>query len=346
MLIDEVYMYRCIELAKLGKNFVAPNPMVGAVLVYEDKIIGEGYHQQYGKAHAEVNCINSVAAANEHLIAESVLYVSLEPCAHYGKTPPCVDLIIKHNIKKVVIGSRDPFEAVNGRGIEKLESAGVFVRAGILEDECKELNKRFFMFHTKRKPFVILKWAQTSDYKIANIGNERLLISNDISNRLVHQWRSEEQAVLVGTNTALLDNPFLNNRLWTGNHPVRLVLDCSLKLPSDLHIFNQQQKTIVFNFLRNEERNNLLFYKIEEKENCIQQILNACYTLNIQSILIEGGAKILQSFIDENCWDEARIITNSKLIAGNGLCAPVLKNCKLTAEQNLLNDTIQYFEHE
>lgn len=339
-------MHRCIELAKLGKSFVAPNPLVGAVLVYEDKIIGEGYHQQYGKAHAEVNCISSVAAENKHLIAQSVLYVSLEPCAHHGKTPPCADLIIKHNIKKVVIGSRDPFEAVNGKGIEKLKSAGVLVKSGILEDECRKLNKRFFTFHTKQKPYIVLKWAQTANKKIASIGNERLLISNEFSNRLVHQWRSEEPSILVGTNTALLDNPSLNNRLWTGNHPIRLVLDFNLKLPSDLLVFNQQQKTIVFNFLKDEAQGNLLFYKINEKENCVRQILNACYQLNIQSVLVEGGAKTLQFFIDENCWDEARIITNNNLIVENGLSAPVLKNCKLIAEQNLLNDSIQYFEHE
>jgi diaminohydroxyphosphoribosylaminopyrimidine deaminase / 5-amino-6-(5-phosphoribosylamino)uracil reductase len=287
-------MQRCLELAKKGAGYVAPNPMVGAVLVHEDKIIGEGWHQQYGEAHAEVNCIASVKEEDRSLIAQSTMYVSLEPCAHFGKTPPCVDLIVQHKVPKVIIGCRDPFEEVNGKGIEKLRAAGVEVIAGVLENECKELNKRFFTYHTKQRPYIILKWAQTADGKIASLNPsegrtsdsdkteidyssqiihqnkttsviaeagspplegreaavERLLISNEYSNRLVHKWRSEEAAILVGTNTALLDDPELTTRLWPGPSPVRLVLDRDLKLPSSLKIFNQEVKTIIFNCIK------------------------------------------------------------------------------------------------
>ncbi len=339
-------MNRCIELAKLGEGFVVPNPMVGAVLVHNDLIIGEGYHQQYGQPHAEVNCINSVAKVNQHLIAASTLYVSLEPCAHHGKTPPCADLIVLHQIKKVVIGCRDPFEAVNGKGIEKLQTAGVHTKLGILEKECKELNKRFFNFVLNKKPFIILKWAQTADEKIGNITKERLIVSNEYSNRLVHQWRSEEQAILVGTNTAFLDDPSLNNRLWHGKSPVRLIIDENLRLPASLQIFNQQYLTIVFNAVKSEEKCNLKYFLIDFKKSVIEQIADACYQLKIQSILVEGGRTLLQSFIDENVWNEARVITNNYLIINEGLSSPQLKNYKLTGKQNLLTDTIQYFEHE
>ncbi|MBC7722390.1 MAG: bifunctional diaminohydroxyphosphoribosylaminopyrimidine deaminase/5-amino-6-(5-phosphoribosylamino)uracil reductase RibD, partial [Pedobacter sp.] len=214
-------MFRCLELAVLGKGNVAPNPMVGSVLVHEGRIIGEGYHQLYGQPHAEVNCINSVAENDKYLIPQSTLYVSLEPCSHFGKTPPCSDLIIKHDIKKVVVGCRDSYEEVNGKGIENLQQNGVEVVLGILENDCKNLNKRFFTFHTKKRPFIILKWAETANGKIASNTNERLLISNDFSNRVVHKWRSEEGAILVGTKTASLDNPSLNNRLWHGKNPIR-----------------------------------------------------------------------------------------------------------------------------
>jgi len=338
-------MSRCLQLAKLGKGNVAPNPMVGTVLVYEDKIIGEGYHQQYGKAHAEVNCINSVSEANQHLIPLSTIYVSLEPCAHFGKTPPCANLIIQHKIKKVVIGCRDPFEQVDGKGIEKLENAGIAVVTGILEDECKELNKRFFTFHTKHRPYIILKWAQTADKKIAHTTAERLLITNEYTNRLVHQWRAEEAAILVGTNTALLDNPSLNNRLWHGNDPVRLVIDLQLKLPSSLNIFKGTQRTIMFNTVKQEERGNTLFYRLSADAELLDQLLDACYQLNIQSVLVEGGAKLLQTFIDAQQWDEARIITNKELIIHEGLAAPQLAAGSVVKEENIFSDNIQFYKH-
>ncbi len=346
MTIHEMYMQRCIDLAKLGKYFVAPNPMVGAVLVYRDKIIGEGYHQYYGGHHAEVNCINSVAEADKHLISQSTLYVSLEPCVHFGKTPPCTNLIIENNIPAVIIGSRDPFSEVDGKGIEKLQHAGILVISNILEEECKELNKRFFTFHTKKRPYIILKWAQTFNQKIAASNQERLLISNEITNRLTHRWRAEEQAILIGTNTAKLDNPFLNNRLWNGKNPTRLVIDKYLQLPTSLHIFNQLQPTIIFNFIKNEKKENITFYLIDKNKNLITELLDACYRLNIQSVLVEGGANLLQSFIDHTFWDEARVITNNTLSISSGLNSPILQNMVLQRQQTIFTDTIDYFIHE
>lgn len=339
-------MLRCLELATKGAGNVAPNPMVGAVLVHDDCIIGEGWHQQYGGAHAEVNCINSVSEENKKHIAASTLYVSLEPCAHFGKTPPCADLIIKHNISKVVIGCRDPFIEVNGKGIEKLQAAGTDVELGVMEEECKALNKRFFTFHTKQRPYIILKWAETGDGKIAHpagAGEQRLLISNEYSNRLVHQWRSEEAAILIGTNTALLDNPELTTRLWPGKSPIRLVLDMNLRLTTSLKIFNGAIKTIVFNAVKQDEKENLLFYKIESGSNVVASLIKALHQLKIQSVLVEGGAKLLQSFIDEGLWDEARIITNEELIINNGLKAPILSMADKISMQKIVTDKIEIY---
>jgi diaminohydroxyphosphoribosylaminopyrimidine deaminase / 5-amino-6-(5-phosphoribosylamino)uracil reductase len=337
-------MHRCIELAQLGAGAVAPNPMVGAVLVYHGRIIGEGYHRQYGQAHAEVNCINSVSEADRQLIQKSTLYVSLEPCAHTGKTPPCADLIIAHQIPRVVIGSNDPFKEVNGRGIAKLEKAGIEVITEVLADECKELNKRFFTFHTLKRPFIILKWAQTADAKIANKDFSRILISNEYSNRLVHKWRVEEAAILVGTNTALSDNPALTNRLWMGSQPVRLVLDTQLRLPNSLQLFNKQAKTIVFNTKEYKEEENLVYYQLSEQGSIVWQMMDALYQLNIQSVLVEGGTQLLQSFIDEGIWDEARIITNTRMLVGEGIPAPQLKGGILISEESIQNDFIKVYK--
>jgi diaminohydroxyphosphoribosylaminopyrimidine deaminase/5-amino-6-(5-phosphoribosylamino)uracil reductase len=267
----------------------------------------------------------------------------LEPCAHFGKTPPCADLIIQYKIPRVVIGCRDPFPEVDGKGIEKLKASGVQVEVGILESECKELNKRFFTFHEKKRPYVILKWAETADNKIASGNEERLMISNEYSNKLVHQWRSEEAAILVGTNTAMLDDPELTTRLWQGISPVRLVLDMNLRLPVSLKVFNKEVKTIVFNSIKNEEEENLVYYKIRKDENIFQQMMNVLYELKIQSVIVEGGAKFLQSFIDEGIWDEARIIKNEKLKIINGLNSPVLKNELKIAEEKILSDKIEVY---
>ena len=338
-------MHRCLQLAKMGTGNVAPNPMVGAVLVYENEIIGEGYHQQYGQAHAEVNCINNVSEANQSVIEKSTLYVSLEPCTHFGKTPPCADLIIKNKIPNVVIACRDSYEEVDGKGIQKLQQAGVNVIVGILEKEALELNKRFFTFHRKQRPYIILKWAQSKDAKIARQDFSALKISNDITNRMVHKWRSEEAAILVGTNTALHDNPSLTTRLWKGNNPVRLVLDLQLKLPLSLHLFDGSVKTIVFNQVKHEEENGVTFYKLSSGEDIISGLLNALYRLKIQSVLVEGGARLLQSFIDQNYWDEARIITNEQLIIESGINAPELKESNLVSINKATGDQVAFYQH-
>ena len=336
-------MRRCIELARKGAGSVAPNPMVGAVLVYDNRIIGEGYHMQYGQAHAEVNCINAVAEAEKALLSLSTLYVSLEPCAHFGKTPPCADLIIASKIPRVVIGCRDPFKEVDGKGIEKLAAAGVEVIQPVLEAECVALNSRFFTFHTKQRPYIILKWAQTANGIIGNKDHSRLLISNEYSNRLVHQWRSEEAAIMVGTNTALYDNPSLTNRLWSGGQPVRMVLDMDLRLPSNLYLFDGTLKTIVFNSRQEEERGPLQYYRLKKEDAVITQICQALHQMNIQSVLVEGGRQLLQSFIDAQCYDEARVITNTTLQITGGLPAPVLHSVVLRNSLQLQSDSIHFY---
>lgn len=344
--IHETYMFRCLELAEKGSGYVAPNPMVGAVLVHDGKIIGEGYHQRYGQPHAEVNCVDSVNNANKNKIRESVLYVSLEPCAHFGKTPPCTDLIIANQIPEVVIGCRDPFKEVNGNGIEQLTASGINVVYGILEKECQQLNKRFFTYHTRHRPYIILKWAETADGKIGGDGASRLYISNEQTNRLVHKWRSEEAAILIGTNTALVDDPELTTRNWPGSSPVRLVIDMELKLPLSLKIFNDKQKTIVFNSIKHQENGKLDFYQVTQDVNLVHQIVNALYQMKIQSVIVEGGARLLQSFIDDGIWDEARIIKNEKLIINNGLAAPQLTAQNARQELKILNDVVNFYFNE
>jgi diaminohydroxyphosphoribosylaminopyrimidine deaminase/5-amino-6-(5-phosphoribosylamino)uracil reductase len=354
-------MYRCLELALLGAGHTTPNPMVGSVLVYEDRdtgkerIIGEGYHERYGQAHAEANCIASVKEEDRPLIAQSTLYVSLEPCAHYGKQPPCADLIIGKKIPRVVAGCRDPFPQVNGKGIEKLLAAGVEVRVGVLEAECREVNRRFFTFHTKHRPYIVLKWAQSADGKIAEVGRApksderwrsdgaRTFISNEYSNRLVHKWRAEEAAILVGTRTALMDDPALTVRLWEGGNPVRLVIDKELRLPSSLQLFDGKVRTVVFNRLRHEEGGAVEYYQLGTDSSLVQQVSMALTQLKIQSVLVEGGARLLQSFIDEDYWDEARVITNNELRLPGGLPAPELKDARLLAQESLLTDTVRYY---
>ena len=342
---DEQYMTRCIQLALYSAGSVAPNPMVGAVLVYGDRIIGEGYHQKYGQAHAEVNCINNVDEEHKHLIPESTIYVSLEPCSHFGKTPPCADLIIEKRVRKVVIGCKDIFKEVAGRGIQKLQNAGVEVVTGVLEKECAALNKRFFTFHEKFRPYIILKWAQSINNKISTAGNERIFISNDYSNRLVHKWRSEEAAILIGTNTALKDDPLLTTRLWQGKNPVRIIIDKALRLPASLKAFNEDAKTIVYNLVKNSNEGNLVHIKLE-KEKFLDQLLHSLFEMNIQSVLVEGGTTISQSFIDLNIWDEARTITNEMLIIENGISAPEPKNFVLEKQEKFENNLLSYFKNQ
>ena len=336
MKIHEKYIKRCIDLAKNGLGTTYPNPMVGSVIVYEDTIIGEGWHKKAGEPHAEVNAVNSVK--DKSLLKKATIYVSLEPCSHFGKTPPCCDLIIKNKIPNVVIGTVDPNVKVAGNGIKKLIEAGIHVTVGILEAECQELNKRFFTFHQKKRPYIILKWAESQNGFIAPLeilrypeisgqnDNEKkpVWITNVYSRQLVHKWRTEEQAILVGTQTVIDDNPKLNTRDWYGNNPIRLVLDQNNRIPKDSHILNNQAKTIVFSKSKTTiKKENTIFEVIDFNQNIAVQIIEVLYNHQIQSVIIEGGRQTLQTFIDENLWDEARIfIGNMQFTAGTK--APIL----------------------
>jgi len=302
--------------------------MVGAVVVLNDKIIGEGYHQKYGEAHAEVNAINQVVGKFEdsaELLKQATIYVSLEPCAHYGKTPPCADLIIKHQIPNVVVGCRDPFAQVDGKGIEKLQAAGIAITVGVLQAECQWLNRRFFTHVQKHRPYIILKWAQTANGFFAPEDNRQYWITGPEARKLVHQWRTEEDAVLVGKNTAAIDNPQLNVRYAQGKAPKRVVIDRRLELRPDLNLFDQSVETFIFNELKTDVDRKNKYIALEDFERYVPQyILFQLYLQDIQSIIIEGGAKTLNSFIEADLWDEARIF-NGKEQLNKGIVAPQIK---------------------
>ncbi len=336
MTSDELFMQRAMELAKLGAGSVSPNPMVGCVIVHNEKIIGEGWHKKYGEAHAEVNAVNSLA--DKTLLKESTVYVTLEPCSHFGKTPPCADLLIQHQAKKVVISTIDSNPDVAGNGIKKLREAGIEVQSGLLEKEGRELNKRFFTFIEKHRPFVMLKWAQTEDGFIAHANYESRWISSEFSRQHVHKWRSEEGAVLVGTKTAAHDNPSLSVRDWSGRNPVRIVIDRFLRLPSNLKLFDKSQRTICYNVLKHEEHPNLSLIRLDE-EDFINQLLHDLYKQKIQSVMIEGGAQTLQLFINEGVWDETRIFTSIRSF-GAGIAAPLLRG-DLIAQGSVGTDTLK-----
>ena len=316
----EFYMQRCLDLAYKALGKTNPNPIVGCVIVHQDEIIGEGFHEKAGENHAEINAIKSVK--NPDLLKEATVYVSLEPCSHFGKTPPCANKIVEVGFKKVVIGCLDSNEAVNGKGKKIIEDAGIEVITGILEEKCKIANKRFFTFQEKKRPFIILKWAQSAD-ECLDRNFQPAQIGNSLTKQFVHQLRSQEEAILVGTKTALTDNPSLTTREIGGRNPVRILLDFDLKVPENFKIFNEEAETLIFNSKKNavEGRNN--FNKIIRK-NGIAGVLERMYQLQIQSVLIEGGAFTLQQFINENLWDEAIIIKNENLILGSGTKAPAL----------------------
>ncbi|TSD67952.1 bifunctional diaminohydroxyphosphoribosylaminopyrimidine deaminase/5-amino-6-(5-phosphoribosylamino)uracil reductase RibD [Inquilinus sp. KBS0705] len=320
-------MQRCLDLAAMGAGNVSPNPMVGAVIVHEDKIIGEGYHQQYGKAHAEVNAVNMVIANHTNhveLLKTATIYVSLEPCAHYGKTPPCANLIIKHQIPKVVVGCRDPFPQVDGKGIEKLQAAGVEVLTGVLEKECRWLNRRFFTRVQKQRPYIILKWAQTADGFFAPADGSQHWITGPEARKLVHQWRAEEDAILVGKNTVIADNPQLNVRYAEGQSPKRVVIDRRLELDKNFNIFNQSVDTLIFNEVKTDIDGKVKYIALEDFDRFVPQyILFQLYMQDIQSVIIEGGAHTLNSFIDAGLWDEARIFTAPSVLT-DGIKAPFI----------------------
>jgi len=337
---SELYINRCIQIAEKGLFLASPNPCVGAVLVYNDEIIGEGFTSAFGGAHAEVNCINSVSFENQKIISESTLYVSLEPCSHQGKTPACSLLIIEKNIKKVVVGSLDPNPLVAGNGIKMLKAKGISVEFGVLKSKCINANKRFYTFHQKKRPYIILKWAQTKNGYFSPLNGEQFWITNQYSKQLVHKWRSKEMSILVGTKTAEIDNPQLNSRLYNKKNPIRLVIDVDLKLNSELHIFDQKQETIIFNNLKNENSINLKYVKLDFKENIENQILDYLYQSEINSVIIEGGLKTLQGFIKQNLWNEARILTGENEIE-LGLKAPNLHG-EIIEEYTLGKDSIKH----
>lgn len=335
----EKYMNRCIELALLAKGEVAPNPMVGAIVVHNNRIIGEGYHRQCGGPHAEVHAI--AAVKDRSLLKESTIYVSLEPCAHYGKTPPCSDLIIDSGIPRVVVGSVDPFAEVAGKGIEKMIRAGIQVEVGVLKEACLELNRRFFTFHQQQRPYVFLKWAQTLD-GFLDIDRSHpefgqpTWISNELARRVVHKQRTEVDAVLIGTNTAWKDNPSLTVREWEGQQPVRMVLDRRNHLPADLFLKDKTVRTVVFTREELRSVENLEFVKLDFSQNVIPQILNWMYGQNLQSLVVEGGRQLLQAFIDQKMWDEAHVYIGHTWF-GNGVPAPKLD--ALPQKSELLHDT-------
>jgi diaminohydroxyphosphoribosylaminopyrimidine deaminase / 5-amino-6-(5-phosphoribosylamino)uracil reductase len=324
--VHEIYINRCIQLAKNGLGTTYPNPLVGSVIVYDGKIIGEGWHKKAGEAHAEVNAINAVK--DKSLLSQATIYVSLEPCSHFGKTPPCSDLIIKYNIPNVVVGTVDPNPQVAGNGIRKLTEKGIAVTVGVLEKECQELNKRFFTFHNKKRPYIILKWAESADGFIAPLTKEKkepVWLTNVFSRQLVHKWRSEEQAILVGTTTVIDDNPKLNVRDWKGNNPVKIILDRSGKIASDNAIFDNNSKIIIIteqDILSSNE--NLIYENAIFDSQLVKKITSILCKNNLQSVIIEGGTITLETFIKANLWDEARVF-KSKIELKNGVKAPSLK---------------------
>lgn len=340
------YMQRCLELAGKGLRDAMPNPSVGAVLVHEGRIIGEGYTSPYGGPHGEVNCLNSVAQADRHLIPQSTLYVSLEPCSHYGKTPPCCDLIIRNVIPKIVIGTADPNEKVAGNGIRKLREAGKEVVIGVLETECREFNRRFFTFHEKQRPYVILKWARSADGFIGPLRNpgqpgekKPVWITNKYSRQLVHKWRSEEMAILVGSQTVLDDNPQLDVRDWTGPNPVRIVIDRTGKIDDSYFVKNLKIRSIVLTErtdLPNLE--NLLHETVAFDGQLPKTVLEVLYKHNLQSVIIEGGRHTLQQFIDAGLWDEARVFYGQAAF-GKGTAAPQL-DAEPRERQTIQNDEL------
>ena len=342
---QEKYIQRCLQIAANALGNVSPNPMVACVVVHNDIIIGEGYHVNYGEAHAEVNAINSIK--DKALLKDATLYVSLEPCSHQGKTPPCSDLIIESGIKKVVIACTDTNPVVAGKGFEKLKRAGVEVISGVLEKEARELNKRFFTFHEFKRPYIILKWAQTADGFIDNIRTENtepaLQISNEHSKRLLHKWRSEEQAIMVGTNTARMDNPRLDVRLVNGKYSLRMLLDKNLELAESLNVFDGSQPTLVFTSKKKDEKNNTVYITLDFEKNVLNQVMNVLHQKQIHSVIVEGGSKLLQSFIDDNLWDEARVFI-SEMFISNGVVAPKL-NIEPTSIDAIESDKLFVFQN-
>lgn len=364
----EKHIQRCLELAKKGIGTTRPNPSVGAVIVHNETIIGEGFTSPYGGSHAEVNAINSVK--NEELLKEATIYVTLEPCAHFGKTPPCANLIVEKQIPNVVIGCIDTNSLVAGKGVEILKNARCNVTVGVLEKECLEHHKRFFTVQNKKRPYIILKWAETKDgfvapnyhYEQSEVISEikmrlpqqksllrndaqPIWISNSYSQQLVHKWRGEEHAILVGTNTVIADNPSLTVRSWSGENPVRIIIDRNLRIPKKATVLDGNVKTIVITEEKDLKQSNAIFYeRIDFSKNIVEQICLVLYKHQIQSVIIEGGSQTLQTFIDSNLWDEARVFTGDVYFT-EGVKAPNF-NATLFSEENIQNDILRIYRND
>ena len=340
MKTHEYFIEKCISLARKGILNVSPNPMVGCVIVYDGEIIGEGYHKEYGKNHAEVNAINSVK--DKSVLKNSILYVNLEPCCHHGKTPPCTDIIIKYNIPKVVIGCIDTFSKVSGQGIKKLKNNSVEVIYGVLEKDCIELNKRFFCYHIKKRPYIILKWAKSKDNFIAPINQEKSFwMTSDESKKLVHNWRAEEDAILVGRKTVVADNPSLTVRECEGKNPIRIVIDKELSLNEKSNVFDDQAETIVFNNIKTAIIDKITYLKADFN-NLNKDILKQLYNRDILSLIIEGGAFTINSFIENGLYDEIRVFTTNKVLE-NGIKSPNIPEIKNSKNITINNDKLEIF---
>lgn len=342
---DEQYMRRCLQLAEHGRGFTSPNPMVGSVIVHNNKIIGEGRHRKYGQAHAEVNAVNSVK--DKSLLKSSTLYVSLEPCAHVGKTPACSRMIIDKQIPNVIVGCRDSYKEVDGKGIAQMRQAGIDVEVGLMEKESRELNARFFTFHEKKRPYIILKWAQTTDGYIdfartpdTPIGPN--WITDEYARIRVHKWRAEEDAILVGTNTAEKDNPKLNVRSYAGKNPLRILLDRNLRLPKELALFDGSTETLIFNEIKSENKPMCEYIKVPADKNIFDFILKTLYERDIQSLIIEGGAKLINSILERNLWDEARVFVGDNMFI-SGVQAPRIKKYPASIERGTQSNLYFYF---
>lgn len=339
-------MARCLQLAANGRFGAAPNPMVGAVIVHDGKIIGEGYHRQCGGPHAEVNAVRSVK--DERLLREATMYVSLEPCAHYGKTPPCADMIVEKGIPRVVIGCRDSFDQVDGKGIQKLREAGVEVIVGVLEKECLELNRAFFTYHGKRRPYITLKWAQSADgYIDGQQSVSPVRFSTDETAVRVHRLRALNDAILVGRRTAEIDNPSLTTRLWPGNNPLRLVIDRKGQLDMALKLFDGTVKTVVFTEVFRDfgDNENIEQVQLDFSQDILPQMMLYLHAHKVQRLLVEGGSVLLQSFIDSGLWDEA-FVEEAPFSLGGGVKAPVIENDMQKKKIVSFGHQISHFSHE
>lgn len=337
---DIQYMQRALDLAQKGMGKVSPNPMVGCVIVCNDEVIGEGYHEQYGGLHAEPNAVNSIE--DKSIITNSTVYVTLEPCAHHGKTPPCAELLATLKPKRVVICNDDPNPLVAGKGIQQLKDAGIEVETGVLEEKGRSLNKRFFTFQEKKRPYIILKWVETKDGFIARKDFDSKWISGEESRKLVHQWRAEESSIMVGTNTAKHDNPSLNVRLVEGNNPIRIVIDRELKLPVNLNLFDQTQETIVYNSIKSEVVGKVKYVELDFSSSVIDQVLENLYTDKVLSLFVEGGTFLLNQFLETDLWDEAKVFKSITETFGEGIKAPLSPKNRVFSQQ-IGNDRLEFY---